>query len=309
MNHLRGWAVIVMCVSLLCGCSNQKAREQLVRDVERLVLEHERFVQDIERYHQERQRLQERAIGLIAAVFLSALITDGEDALAQEATRIVDDEQDFAPEAKRLYGEGQRIAQELRQLYEKRDELVADDERLYKERERLAQDLDQVYQTVELIGEEFSQAYRAYDLTRQARDSAKQEFEQWRQKNKHTEQAYDKAWEQLKRVRIRLEIADENLRTGIKYDRKIYQKSYEAAAAAFQKAYDTYYPKIDNWHNSIPVKTLMAAIEAHKQAEQTYNQEYNRLEQDLERAYLNWNWLKPYLDRLIRDMGLRVRVD
>ena len=40
-----------------------------------------------------------------------------------------------------------------------------------------------------------------------------------------------------------------------------------------------------------------------------YTRAYNRLDHELERAKLNWNWLDPYLDRLVRDMGLRVRFE
>ena len=127
---------------------------KLVRDVELLVLEHERFAQDLKRYHQERERLEERTVGLLAGVFLSAWLPDGVAALTGQAVQISEDAKQFAPEAERLYQEGERLAWELRRAYVKRDLLVPEAEQLTQERNRLAQDLDQMYQTVDLIEQE-----------------------------------------------------------------------------------------------------------------------------------------------------------
>ena len=382
MNHSRGWAIVVMCVSLLWGCSNQKAREQLVRDVERLVLEHERFVQDLDRYHQERERLEERTVGLLAGVFLSTWLPDGAAGLAGEAEQITEDAQQFAPEAERLYQEGERLAWELRRAYVRRDLLVPEGEQLTRERSRFAQELDLMYQTVDLIEQEVWQATRTYEQTIDNLEATKQE------KERAEEQARQKARRAVARAQQRAQRAEDQAeqqaqQTIDDLDKVIERAEQERervvqevaqAGAEWRQALDEWkqrsrqegiqvleemppmqdLPGMKKWkratqeleqvvgnlararleRDQILFKApqhfswradpeygqaeddLMRVLadmeqieEAADQAKQIYEQSYNRLAQDLERAYLNWNWLAPYLDRLVRDMGLRVRLD
>ena len=319
-------SAILLAFLISGGCSDEEARQQLRLGVERLVLEHDRFAQDIDRYHQERQRLKERAIGLIAAVFVSALLADGgEAALSYEATRIAYDEQDFAPEAKRLYREGQRIAEELKRLYELRDELAADDQRLYQERQRLAQDLDQIHQTVDSIKQEFLQAQQAYDQIGEAYLQASQAWIQWKQENRHIVREYNQAasaLDQAKRKKARAASAlgrlkkewEEARDRGLysRTDRAIayhikgdYAEAYQVhhrASKAEKEAEKVYNRKAELYLHNPLLKTFTAAEDFYKATEQVYNQKYNRLEQDLERTYLDWAWLKPYIDRLVRDI-------
>ena len=86
-------------------------------------------------------------------------------------------------------------------------------------------------------------------------------------------------------------------------------EAYQQASKVRKRAYEVYRQAANAYLHDPSYEAFIQAHQAHTQAFEAYGQVCKRPEEDLERAYLNWNWLDPYLDRLVRDMGLRVRVD
>ncbi|MXX37924.1 MAG: hypothetical protein F4Y91_12830 [Gemmatimonadetes bacterium] len=332
-----------LCIVLFFGCSNHKEeRQRLALDVERIVLEHERFVQDIDRYHQERERIEGRTNKLILGIFLSMWFTDSATSLIGQARQIAEDASQFSPEALRLYKEGERIAWDLRRAYERRDLLVPEEQHLTVERTRLAEDLFEKYQTVDFIEQETLQITQTYMDVCEEYEQASTALEAWEQENEHKYHQITKERPKLERA---LETADtvytlakQNLElTQSNYDRaeRLYKTGYDERSFELYKRAQEHYDNtkknfmeasksrtraIDALEKSLEsgisylkakrdhptIQAYDKAQKAYEQTKQEFEQTSQRLEEDLERAYLDWNWLTPYLDRLIRDLGLQM---
>lgn len=309
---LRCTIINLLLTAALFGCSgDQEKRQQLVRDVERLVLEHERFVLSLARYDQERERFQERT----AAMLMSALLPNGAAGLAGQAAILSDDAQQFEPEAQRLYKEGERLAWELWRTYEQRDSLADEGQQLTIEREKLAKELERMSLEVDLIKEEGLRVDQEH--VRQLEQAAPVLAE--------VKQAYSKALEAENKQRLihlqmieNLKEASESVTRWLELGKLTNEKKLWAIISQAKKLRDqnVILVKITKKeHDKVKQKTSRAEAEYNRveqeieQIEQAYKQRIKRLSEDLESAHLNWSWLEPYLNRLVRDVGLRVRID
>lgn len=284
-----------LCSLTWWGCSNEKAQEQLNRDVQRLVLDYERFDKDIQRYHNERERLVQRLGQLILSSVLEANIGL---TIQNETASIVDAEQQFVPEAERLYEEGHRIALELTYLYQQRDSLVSKEERLYKEWKELSQDKEEIYQTVEFIKEEYLQLSKDY------LDNLKQANIEIEEQSKICGEILDEV-HQIERIRKEALAKIDQAKIDYEAHDFKFRFTEERLFAKWTQAIDEEKKMAKKHRRAISNLDKAAQIRDQKlnyamQLEAAYEQASRRLEQDIERAYLNWNWIEPYLNRLVR---------
>ena len=274
---------------LFITCSNHKAHQQLARQVELFTLDYELFINEIDRYHQEKMRLTQRELGVLASAFLG----EGSNQVVPKVLEISQDTQQFQPEAYRLYLTGVELAYQLQTLYSTRDSLIGKGS-LEIELRKLSTNIDETEKTVVLIQEEVVKVIGSYSAIL---EEATQAYEAYQRSDEITE-----------------------LRNEFEKMKSLYE--YEESWLIPRKAKYPEYPtdrrdqalrlKNEAWdrYTAHPLwKAFMKTSKAEKETKAFYEQRRKRLREDLEQAYLEWNWLSAYLNRLIREIGLPVRVE
>ena len=273
------WSMVFL---FFIACSNQQVHQDLARQVELFTLDYELFINEIDRYHEEKVRLTQRKLGILASAFLE----EGTDRVIPEILQISQDAQQFKPEALRLYLTGCDLAYQLQSLYSVRDSLVGKGH-LEIELHKLSTGIDETEEMVGLIREEVVEVIESYS---QVLEKAIEAHQAYKQSN------------EVARLREKFEKAK------LKYE---FEESWLTPRKAQYPEYPTTQrdealrQKNQAWkeYSNHPLrKAFMETSKAEKEAKAYYEQRSKRLREDLEQAYLEWNWLAPYLNRLIRDI-------
>lgn len=302
---------VFLCL-LPLACSQQDTSQLLNQDLQRFILEYERFIRKVDRYKQARQQLQEDTSGMLISAFLSASLTElvSPEALAYKKIRLSHQEKEFGPKLKLIYEEGERLAWDLMRIYIRRDQLSEDEKMLLRERQYLQDDINALYAKVDSVELAMISVFKVLDQQEADYRERKYAYQQWIKKhgavivqyqeakanldkaNAKFDQAYDAHMRAFRRWSITRTDADANY-----FDRK--SEASKVASEKREKAYKIYKAKANRYNKPI-VREYVEAKRLYELTKKTSNLKLAELELDLERAVLDWDWLKPYIDRILQ---------
>ena len=199
--------------------------------------------------------------------------------------------------AEQIYDRGLNLTIRLGRLYERRDSTVAGNKSLLRARDELIADFKGVQDKVDRLKQEM------LDITDRA-EKAAADAEAATAKINQREAELDSAFAAN---RLQREIAERNLkRTGIEYFKNSFHNNSELSPLTKKQnqALDQY-RRAKEEHNALLkendrfLKSILAMKEDTDQTVYYLTQEMAKVELNLETAYTDWSWLKPYIDLLV----------
>ena len=284
----------------LIGQARQIAEDasQFPPEALRLYKEGERIAWDLRRAYERRDLLvpEEQHLTVERTRLAEDLVEKYQtvDFIEQETLQITQTYMDVCEEYEQASTALEAWEQENEHKYNQIKQEQKELERIYK---NLGREYDIALQKKEI-------AKRVYDLTKRTYDaddlfgdddfdfSGKGNFSA--QDSVNSERLPDKYWEAHKSYtsanKVFLEISE----------------SRRKAGDALVKSLNSFKSYLEAKRDHPTIQAYDKAQKAYEQTKQEFEQTSQRLEEDLERAYLDWDWLTPYLDRLIRDLGLQM---